>query len=137
MNKTISVETLVNKPIDDVWNFWTSAPHIEKWHHASDDWECTHAVNDVRVGGRFSNTLAAKDKSTSFDFTGVYTDVKENAYLAYTLDDARTVTVSFVQAGEAIHVVETFEMERENSEEMQKMGWQAVLDNFKLYAESQ
>lgn len=35
-----------------------------------------------------------------------------------------------------IITVETFEAETTNSIELQKEGWQAILDNFKKYAEA-
>ncbi|OGZ45529.1 MAG: hypothetical protein A3C84_04225 [Candidatus Ryanbacteria bacterium RIFCSPHIGHO2_02_FULL_48_12] len=136
MNKTITVETVVHADADKVWEFWNTPEHIEHWMHASDDWECPKAVNDLTIGGRFSFTFAAKDGSNSFNVTGVYTAIEENKHIAYTMDDARIVTVSFESGDGGVHIVETFEMEHENSEELQRSGWQAILDNFKSYVES-
>ncbi|MDB5194495.1 MAG: polyketide cyclase [Parcubacteria group bacterium] len=137
MNTIITIETTVRADMDAVWNLWNAPEHIEQWMHASEDWECTAAVNDVRVGGRFVFTLAAKDKSVSFDLPGIYTEVVPNKFLAYTLDDERTVSVSFIEIDNGVHISETFEAEQVNSEEMQRGGWQAILDNFKKYAENQ
>jgi uncharacterized protein YndB with AHSA1/START domain len=136
MNKTITVETIVRADIDKVWNYWTAPEHIERWMHASDDWECTDASNDVSVGGRFRATLGAKDKSTSFEFSGVYTTVDVGKLLEYTLDDGRVVGVSFAEIDEGVRIVEAFELEHENSEEVQRSGWQAILNNFTAYVES-
>ena len=91
--------------------------------------------HDVRVGGRFSSTMRAKDLSMIFDFTGQYTDVQENGKLEYILDDGRKVQVIFSTEGDTTKVVQTFEMESENSEEKQRTGWQAILDNFKKHVE--
>ncbi len=137
MNKSITVETIVKKDIDVVWEFWNEPKHIENWMYASSDWECPKAVNDVRVGGRFSFTLASKDKTSSFDFSGIYTAVEEKVRIAYTIDDGRKVEILFSGSGSSVKITETFEMENENSEELQRGGWQAILDNFKLYAEGQ
>lgn len=132
---TITVETIVQSPIEKVWEFWTEPEHIMNWAFASDDWEAPHAENDVRVGGKFKTVMAAKDKSTSFDFTGVYTSVKMHELLEYDIDDGRHVKVEFTKLPESVRVIETFEPEKINPEEMQKSGWQAILDNFNKYIE--
>jgi uncharacterized protein YndB with AHSA1/START domain len=135
MNKIITIEALVKNNIDKVWSAWNTPEDIKQWLHASDDWECPHAENDVTVGGKFLSRMAAKDGSTSFDFTGTYTEVVVPTSLAYTADDGRKVTVSFTETPDGVHISETFEMENTNSEEMQRGGWQAILNNFKAYAE--
>jgi uncharacterized protein YndB with AHSA1/START domain len=109
-----------------------------KWNAASDDWECPQASNDCRTGGTFSFTMAAKDKSFSFDFAGTYTNVEEGKLIEYTMGDGRKARVVFVPiSGNATKVTETFDAETEHSEEMQRAGWQAILENFKKHAESQ
>lgn len=135
MNKTITIQATVQVDPETAWNVWNTPKHIEQWMHASDEWECSKAENDLRVGGRFTFTLGAKDKSSSFDLTGVYTTVEPRKLLAFTLDDGRTVATSFAAIDDGTHIVQTFEMEHENSEELQRSGWQATLDNFKVYAE--
>lgn len=132
----ITVETTVNAPIGKVWEFWTKSEHIVKWAFASDDWEAPAAENDARTGGKFKTVMAAKDKSTSFDFTGTYTDVKEHSLIEYNMDDGRHVKVEFAELPAGVHITQSFDPEKENTEEVQRAGWQAILDNFKKYVES-
>lgn len=132
----ITVETIVKVPMAKVWEYWNKPEHIEQWAFASDDWEARDAENDVRVGGKFKTTMAAKDKSASFDFTGIYTAVKEHELIEYDMDDGRHVKVEFTQLPEGVKVIETFDPENENPEEMQRSGWQAIMDNFKKYVEN-
>ncbi len=136
--KSITVEVIVGAPIEKVWKMWTGPEHIVHWCHASDDWECPKAENDLRVGGRFLSTFAAKDKSQSFDLTGTYTAVEENKLIGYTMDgdDARKVEIHFEKVDGGVKITETFDMENQNSEELQRSGWQAILNNFKSYVES-
>ena len=134
--KTITVETTISAPIGKVWEFWTKPEHIVNWAFASDDWEAPSAENDVRVGGKFKTVMAAKDKSTSFDFTGTYTAVKEHSLIEYDLDDGRHVRVQFNEIRDGVYITGSFEPENENPEDMQRSGWQAILDNFKKYVES-
>lgn len=135
MKSAITVQTVVNAPVEKVWECWNKPEHITGWAFASDDWEAPSAENDLRVGGRFKTTMAAKNKSASFDFTGVYTNIKEHKLIEYDIDDGRHVKVEFTESPEGVKVTETFEPENENPEEMQRSGWQAILDNFKKYAE--
>lgn len=132
----ITVETVVKAPVEKVWKSWNEPQHIMNWCHASDDWHAPAATNDIRTGGTFSTTMAAKDGSYSFDFGGVYDNVKEHELIQYTMGDGRKVEVIFTREGNDTKVVETFEAESTNSLEMQKGGWQAILDNFKKYTES-
>lgn len=133
---TITVETTVNAPVEKVWQSWTRPEHITQWNNASDDWHTPRAENDLRVGGTFLARMEAKDGSFGFDFGGVYDDVQENRYIEYTLGDGRKVKVHFTSQGNSTKVVETFEAENTHSIEMQKGGWQAILDNFKKYTEA-
>lgn len=131
----ITIESTVNAPVEKVWKYFSEPEHITKWCQASDDWHAPYAENDLRKDGRFRTTMAAKDGSVSFDFSGVYTDVQRNTRIAYAMDDGRTVEVNFEAAGEKTKVTETFEAEGENPVEMQREGWQAILNNFKKYTE--
>jgi uncharacterized protein YndB with AHSA1/START domain len=133
---TITVEATVNAPVEKVWQSWTRPEHIMQWNNASDDWHTPRAENDLRVGGTFVTRMEARDGSFGFDFSGVYDDVQENRYIEYTLGDGRKVKVNFTSQGNSTKVVETFEAENTHSVEMQKGGWQAVLDNFKKYTEA-
>lgn len=132
----ITIETTVNAPIEKVWNYFTEPEHITKWNNASDDWHTPSASNDLRVGGNFVYRMEAKDGSFGFDFGGVYESVDQNEYIEYTIGDGRNVKVNFFAQGNKTNVVETFEAEDTHSIEMQKGGWQAILDNFKKYTES-
>jgi uncharacterized protein YndB with AHSA1/START domain len=134
-SKTITVEALVDAPIAKVWDYWIQPEHIMHWDFASDDWEVPNAENDVRLGGAFKITMGAKDKSEVFDLTGVYTFVKEHEQLDSELSDGRRVSVLFTEKPDGVLITQTFDMEHENSEELQRNGWQAILDNFKKYTE--
>ena len=134
--KTITVENTVKAPVEKVWQFWTSPEHITKWSYASDDWHTPFAQNDLRIGGKFLSRMEAKDGSFGFDFGGVYDEVKINKMIAFTIGDGRKVKINFSANGGETRIVETFEAENTNSIEMQRGGWQSILDNFKKYAES-
>ncbi|NRF42021.1 SRPBCC family protein [Pedobacter foliorum] len=133
---TITIEATVNAPVEKVWNFWTGPEHIIKWNSPSEDWHTPKAENDLRVGGSFSSRMEAKDGSFGFDFGGVYDEVKTNELIAYTLGDDRKVKIQFVANGDSTTVTESFEAESENPIEMQRGGWQAILNNFKTYTET-
>ena len=135
-NKTITVEAIINAGVEKVWEFWTKPEHITQWAYASDDWHAPYADNDVRTGGKFKTTMAAKDGSFSFDFEGVYTDVKEHSFIEYAIADGRKVGINFIPQGDSTKVVETFEAEDSHSLEQQLTGWQAILDNFKKHTEA-
>jgi uncharacterized protein YndB with AHSA1/START domain len=132
----ITVETTVNAPVEKVWSSWTEPQHITKWNNASDDWHTPWAKADFREGGNFVARMEAKDGSMGFDFGGVYDAVKEHQYIEYTLGDERKVKINFTPQDNATNVVESFEAENTHSLEMQRNGWQAILDNFKKYAEN-
>lgn len=132
----ITVQTVVNAPIEKVWKVWTEPEHIMRWNAASDDWHTPKSENDLRVGGKFNATMAAKDGSFSFEFGGEYTEVEQHALIAYVLGDGRKVKVVFDSDGDQTTVTETFDPEGTNPVEMQRNGWQAIIDNFKKYTES-
>jgi len=131
----ITIEATILAPVEKVWELWTTPKHIMKWNNASPDWHTPHAENDLRVGGRFVSHMAAKDGSMSFDFGGEYDEVKMNEQISYTMDDGRKNIITFIGSGSQTKVSETFEAESENSVERQRTGWQAILNNFKKYAE--
>jgi uncharacterized protein YndB with AHSA1/START domain len=133
--KAITVETVVNAPVEKTWKFWTSPEHITKWNQASDDWHTTAAKNDLRTGGKFTARMEAKDGSAGFDFEGVYDEVKNHSRIAYTMEDGRKVSVTFSADGNRTRVTETFDPEGTNPIELQRGGWQAILDNFRKYTE--
>lgn len=135
-NKSITVQSTINAPVEKVWNYWSEPAHITQWCQASDDWHAPKAENDLRTGGKFSTTMAAKDGSFSFDFGGIYDNVVAHQLIEYTMGDNRKVSVVFTAKGDQTEVTETFDMENTHSEEMQRGGWQAILDNFKKYTEA-
>lgn len=118
-----------------VWDAWYTPAHIMQWCAASDDWHCPKAIGDLRIGGKFRTTMAARDGSASFDFEGVYTDLQRHKQSAYTMADGRTCKVVFKEEDGGTRITETFDPEAQNSVEMQRGGWQAILDRFKAYAE--
>lgn len=135
MQNSITVQVIVGKDKASVWKAWTTPEDICQWNAASVDWECPHATNDLRVGGEFHATMSAKDESASFDFNGVYTEVVEQERIAYTIEGGRKVVVEFHDTDMGTEIAETFEMEDINSEDLQRAGWQSILDNFKRYVE--
>ena len=132
----VTVSTVINAPVAKVWEYWSKPEHITQWCSASDDWHAPKAENDLRTGGKFSTRMEAKDGSMGFDFGGVYDVVKNDEYIEYTMGDGRKVQVSFAAKGNTTAIVEKFEAEEMNPVEMQRGGWQAILDNFKKYTES-
>ena len=136
MAEIIQIQVDVQGDLATIWHYWNEQKHIEQWHSASPDWHTINAQNDLRVGGSLTSRMEAKDGAMGFDFGGVYTEVVANQRLAYTLGDGREVTVTFSQiAPGLVHVVETFEAESQNPVELQKQGWQAILNHFKEYVE--
>ncbi len=134
--KPITVETTVNAPIEKVWKFWTQPEHITKWCAASDDWHTPYAENDARTGGKFKSRMEAKDGSAGFDWEGVYSNVEVNKLIEYTMGDSRRVKIVFSDLGGTTKVTEIFDPESTNPIEMQRSGWQAILDNFRKYTEA-
>jgi uncharacterized protein YndB with AHSA1/START domain len=132
----ITVEVTIQAPVEKVWEYWTKPEHITKWNNASDEWHTPHATNDLQVGGKFLWRMEARDGSMGFDFNGVYDEVKTNELIAYTLEDGRKVSITFSSAGNETKVTETFEAENENPLELQRGGWQNILDNFKKHVEA-
>jgi uncharacterized protein YndB with AHSA1/START domain len=131
----ITVSCVVNAPVNHVWTCWTAAEHMVNWNFASDDWHCPAATNDLQVGGKFVATMAAKDGSMSFDFIGTYDEIATHKYIRYHGTDNRVVEVSFEATENGILITETFDAETVNPVEMQQAGWQAIMNNFKAYAE--
>jgi len=133
---SITVETTVKASVEKVWEVWTMPEHIVKWNNASADWHTTRAQNDLRAGGKFLSRMEAKDGSFAFDFEGTYDEVKTNELISYSIGDGRKAKIIFIAEDNETKVVETFEAENQNSIEMQRGGWQAILDNFKNYTET-
>lgn len=128
--------TIKNKTIAEVWDFFTNPKHVTNWNFASDDWHCPKAENHLEVGKSFTYTMAAKNGEMSFDFSGRYTEIENYSKINYVLADDRKIFVTFKETENGIEVVEIFDPETENSEELQQAGWQMILDNFKKYTEA-
>lgn len=133
--QSITINAMVNAPVEKVWAFWTQPQHIIKWTFASDDWHVPYAENDLKVNGKFKTTMAAKDGSMQFDFEGIYSIVNENKLIAYELADGRQVKITFKENDGQTQLTETFDPEDQHPIEMQKVGWQSILNNFKKYTE--
>ncbi len=136
MKTPITIQSTINAPLEKVWKFYTTPEDIMQWNNASDDWHTPKAENDLRVGGKFVSRMEAKDGSMGFDFWGIYDEVKPNELIEYTMGDGRKAKVTFTANENQTTVVVAFEPEDENSRELQQGGWQAILDNFKKFTES-
>ena len=132
----ITVESLVQAELDAVWDAWNTPADIQQWNTAQDDWHTTRSEVDLREGGRFLSRMEAKDGSAGFDFEGTYTRVVPQKTIAYRMSDGREVEVEFVERDGAVLVKETFDAETENTPELQRQGWQAILDNFGRHVEA-
>lgn len=135
-SEIIRVQASISAPTEKVWKFYTGPEHITKWNNASADWHTPWAKNDLRVGGKFIWRMEAKNGTMGFDFGGVYTAVKTNELIEYTIEGGRKVKIAFTKNNAKTKVTVDFEAENENPIEMQRGGWQAILDNFKKYVES-
>jgi uncharacterized protein YndB with AHSA1/START domain len=132
----VTVRASVKAPVETVWKQWTTPESIKKWNNASDDWFTPAASNDLKKNGKFNFRMEARDGSMGFDFAGVYDNVIVNKQIDYTIGDGRKVKVTFTSDGKTTDIIETFEAEGTNPIELQRNGWQAILDNFKKFTES-
>ncbi len=135
-NSHIVVETNIKASKEHVWTCWTTPEHIIQWNQASEDWHTPTAENDLSEGGTFVYRMEAKDGSMGFDFEGTYDQIIEHELITYTMPDHRKVKVEFIQEDTVIKVIEVFDADEDHSIDMQKNGWQAILDNFKRYVEA-
>lgn len=133
----ITVETTINSDLNTVWEAWNNPEDIKKWNAAQDDWHTTQSTVDLREGGTFSSRMEAKDGSVGFDFEGTYTRIEPKKVIAYEMSDGREVTVRFAEQPDGVLVEEIFDAETENPPEMQRQGWQSILDNFRRHVEAQ
>lgn len=129
----ITVRTNIEAPLEMVWKCFTTPEDIVNWNTASPDWHTVKAENDLQIGGKFNYRMEAKDGSFGFDFWGTYAEIIPNERLTSTLGDGRSMEVLFLSNGNTTEVIETFETENENPVELQRGGWQAILDNLKKY----
>jgi uncharacterized protein YndB with AHSA1/START domain len=133
----ITVEKLVKADIAKVWSAWNTPADIQQWNAASDDWHTTKSTVDLREGGTFSARMEAKDGSFGFDFGGTYTRVVPSRTIEFRLGDGREVGVEFAEQPDGVLITETFDAETLHTPEMQRNGWQSILDNFGRHVEAQ
>lgn len=131
----ITIETAVKAPLQRVWDAWNDPEDIKRWNAASDDWHTPSSTVDLREGGKFSARMEAKDGSMGFDFEGTYTRVVPGKRIEFRIGDGREVSIEFHEQRGQVLVRETFDAETENPPEMQRQGWQAILDRFARYVE--
>lgn len=132
----ITIETLVRAELNKVWDAWSSPADIKQWNAAQEDWHTTASTVDLREGGMFRSRMESKDGSEGFDFEGTYTRVVPGKLIEYQMSDGREVQVEFADRSEGVLVKETFDAETENPPELQRQGWQAILDNFRRHVEA-
>lgn len=132
----ITVQTKIQASPKKVWEYWTKPEHIMNWNFASDEWICPKVENDLEVNGEFDYRMESKDGQAGFNLHGTYYNIIKEKLIEYKLDDSRAVSVEFTQNGDYVIITQTFEPEDKNSKDMQKNGWQAILNNFKKYVES-
>jgi uncharacterized protein YndB with AHSA1/START domain len=133
--QAVTISTEISAPVARVWRAFTTPADITRWNFANDDWCCPSAEVDLRVGGAYRARMEAKDKSFGFDFEGVYEEVDPEKALTLLMSDGRRARTTFEAVGERTKVTTVFDAEEQNSVELQRNGWQAILDNFKHHAE--
>lgn len=135
MDQKIVVASRVSAPKNKVWEVYTQPQHIVGWNFADPSWHCPHAENDLRTGGRYTARMEARDGSYGFDFEAIYTEVNLGERFTYEFG-GRFATVDFKEAEGQTELTVTFDPENENPVELQRQGWQSILNNFKAYCES-
>lgn len=131
----VTVQTIVNADVNKVWDYYTNPEHIVKWNFADPSWHCPSAENDMKKDGKYRARMEAKDGSFGFDFEAIYSEIIDGEQFTYEFD-GRTATVKFNRVNNQTEVIITFDPESENPIDMQKNGWQSILNNFKNYTES-
>jgi uncharacterized protein YndB with AHSA1/START domain len=132
----ITIRTTVHAPVEKVWQLWTDPEHIMNWNYATSDWHTPYASNDLRKEGNFLYRMEDKKGTTGFDFEGTYTELLPYEKIEFRMTDGRYVTVEFIPDNDVTSIIERFEPEENHPVELQKLGWQAILTNFRKYAEA-
>ena len=135
MSNSITVTATINANAKKVWDYYTNPEHIVKWNFADPSWHCPKATNDMKVGGKYFARMEAKDGSFGFDFEAIYEEIKTGESFSYSFGD-RKATVEFKNLENQTEIMIVFDPENENPIEMQKGGWQAILNSFKNYTET-
>jgi uncharacterized protein YndB with AHSA1/START domain len=136
MKDKITVEVNVPKNIETVWECLVSPKHIVNWNFATKDWYCPEASSNLKVGGKFCYIMSKKKGKDAMEFKGIFREIEKFSKLSYQLDDGRVINIELNQKGDVTNLIEQFEAEQSNSLEIQKKGWQAILNNFKKYVEA-
>ncbi|HAA01167.1 MAG TPA: SRPBCC family protein [Flavobacteriales bacterium] len=131
----VTVEAKIEQPVEKIWEFYNEPQHITQWNFASPDWHCPSAQSDLRVGGKYISRMEARDGSMGFDFEAIFDEVDLHKKITYTMVDGRKADIFFQPSGNTSNITIVFDAESENSPELQKSGWQAILNNFKTYCE--
>ena len=132
---TITIQAVISAAVEKVWELYTTPEHVMQWNHASDEWHSPKAENDLTPGGKFNYRMEAKDGSAGFDFWGIYDKIKRDEFIEYTMGDGRKVKVAFTKNKNETRIETTFSAESTHPIELQRAGWQAILNNFKKYVE--
>lgn len=133
----VKIDITILAPVEKVWDYFNDPKHITKWNFAHESWFCPSSENDLKPVGKFNNRMEAKDGSFGFDFIGIYDEVIPNERIKYHIEDGRNVEVVFEKIDEnTTKVTEIFDPEKQNSVEMQREGWYAILNNFHKYVEN-
>ena len=135
MSEKITITATVHADVRKAWDYYTQPGHITQWNFADPSWFCPSASNDMRVGGKYSARMEARDGSFGFDFEAVYSEIADGKSFAFGMPDGRQVSVGFEGKGKDTVVTVSFDPEDENPVEFQRAGWQAILDNYKKYTE--
>lgn len=133
----VTVEASVNAPVEKVWRAWNTPTDIMKWNTPDPNWHTPSSENDLKTNGKFKHRMEAKDGSFGFDFEGTYNKVELHKEITYTMPDGRTATTLFTTKDGKTMLTTTFDTETQNDPEFQKQGWQAILNNFVRYVESE
>lgn len=132
----LKISATVNANLEKVWNYYNNSNHIVNWNFANNDWHCPFANNDLKVNGKLLTRMEAKDKSFGFDFEATYNEIITHNKIVYTMPDNRVVVILFSKNNHATNITIEFDAEAINALELQKNGWQAILNNFKAYVEN-
>lgn len=135
MKEKIKVNVSVQADIKKVWDYYTNPKHIINWNFADPSWHCPSAENNMTVGGTYKARMEAKDGSFGFDFEAIYNEIVDGESFTYEFG-GRTASVHFKSRDNQTELMIEFDPEDENAVELQKDGWQSILNNFKSYTEN-
>ncbi len=135
IHSPLTVQTSIQASLATCWKLWTSPLAILAFNNPFDNWHTVKVDIDLKEGGRFFYRMEAKDGSEGFDFTGSYDTIISHKQIVSAGDDGRKTTVLFMARGNYTEVTEIFEPDSTTPLDVQRNFCQAILDNFKKYAE--